>query len=74
MTESDRERLESVHRGIQRSLKCRLHESRTHAVPGEGATDARCMFIGEAPGAKRSGGSPPRQPSHNRQLPQASAA
>jgi DNA polymerase len=47
-----RDTLDSIHRGIQRCLKCRLHETREHAVPGEGPADARCMFIGEAPGAK----------------------
>lgn len=52
MAKSAREQLESIHRGIQRCLKCRLHETREHAVPGEGPADARCMFIGEAPGAK----------------------
>jgi len=30
---------------------CALCEGRTHAVPGEGAPDARVMFIGEGPGA-----------------------
>lgn len=29
---------------------CRLHEERTHAVPGTGSHDADVMFIGEAPG------------------------
>ena len=29
---------------------CPLNEGRTHAVPGEGSSDARVMFIGEAPG------------------------
>ena len=52
MAERAREKLDSIHRGIQRCLKCRLHESREHAVPGEGPGDARCMFIGEAPGAR----------------------
>ncbi len=52
MTESARQKLESIHHGIRRCLKCRLHESREHAVPGEGPADARCMFIGEAPGAR----------------------
>ncbi|MFB3765506.1 MAG: uracil-DNA glycosylase family protein [Methanotrichaceae archaeon] len=31
---------------------CRLCESRTNAVPGEGPKDARIMLIGEAPGAE----------------------
>lgn len=52
MAESARERLKSLHRGVRRCRKCRLHESRTHAVPGEGPADARCMFVGEAPGAR----------------------
>lgn len=30
--------------------KCRLHENRTNAVPGEGASDADVMLIGEGPG------------------------
>jgi uracil-DNA glycosylase family 4 len=30
---------------------CRLHESRTHAVPGEGPADARLVVVGEGPGA-----------------------
>jgi DNA polymerase len=30
--------------------KCRLAESRTNAVPGEGPENARIFFIGEAPG------------------------
>lgn len=29
---------------------CRLSQSRTNAVPGEGREDAQVMFIGEAPG------------------------
>lgn len=29
---------------------CRLSQSRTHAVPGEGPPHARIMFIGEGPG------------------------
>jgi uracil-DNA glycosylase family 4 len=31
--------------------KCKLSESRTHAVPGEGPQHARLMMVGEAPGA-----------------------
>ncbi len=42
----------SLHRGIQKCQKCRLSDTRTHAVPGEGPRTARIMFIGEAPGAK----------------------
>jgi DNA polymerase len=32
--------------------KCRLSNSRTRAVPGEGDKKALVMFIGEAPGEK----------------------
>jgi DNA polymerase len=32
--------------------KCRLCETRTHAVPGEGSHTARIMFVGEGPGEK----------------------
>ena len=32
--------------------KCRLCETRTHAVPGEGNAHARLMFVGEGPGAR----------------------
>lgn len=35
---------------ILRCPDCRLCETRTTAVPGEGPEDARIMFIGEAPG------------------------
>jgi len=35
---------------ITRCPDCRLCETRTRAVPGEGPEDARIMFIGEAPG------------------------
>ncbi len=30
---------------------CPLHQSRTHAVPGEGPADARLVVVGEGPGA-----------------------
>ncbi len=42
--------LESLYEEIKRCTKCRLHQSRTKAVPGEGPENARIMFIGEAPG------------------------
>ena len=31
-------------------MACPLHETRTNAVPGEGPSNARVAFIGEAPG------------------------
>jgi DNA polymerase len=35
---------------IQGCQACSLHFSRSHVVPGEGAADAKVMFIGEGPG------------------------
>lgn len=35
---------------IRVCTKCRLHENRKNAVPGEGNKDANIMLIGEAPG------------------------
>jgi uracil-DNA glycosylase family 4 len=35
---------------IAQCTKCLLHRGRTHAVPGEGPTGAKVMFVGEAPG------------------------
>lgn len=36
---------------VKNCKRCRLCQSRTNVVFGEGATDADLMFIGEAPGA-----------------------
>lgn len=44
--------LAALHERIRRCTKCRLCESRTHAVPGEGRAPARVMIVGEAPGAR----------------------
>ncbi|NHJ12143.1 MAG: uracil-DNA glycosylase [Candidatus Thorarchaeota archaeon] len=46
------EELEKLHAEIARCTNCPLHATRKNAVPGEGAVDARVMFVGEAPGAK----------------------
>lgn len=35
---------------IKTCPRCRLAETRTHAVPGEGISGARLMFVGEGPG------------------------
>lgn len=35
---------------MRRCTKCRLHENRTNAVPGDGDKNADLIFIGEAPG------------------------
>jgi uracil-DNA glycosylase len=43
--------LERLHYGIRACTACRLHRTRTQAVPGAGDVSARIMLIGEAPGA-----------------------
>jgi DNA polymerase len=43
-------RLEQLAEEIRTCVKCPLHESRTHAVPGDGNPRAQVMIIGEAPG------------------------
>src|SRR5256714_12052541 len=35
---------------VANCTKCRLCEGRRHAVPGEGAADARLVVVGEGPG------------------------
>jgi len=42
--------LDDIRARILICVKCPLHRSRTHAVPGEGSCDAEVMFVGEAPG------------------------
>jgi uracil-DNA glycosylase family 4 len=49
------ERKRLMHRldeGIRRCVKCPLHASRTHAVPGEGPVPGDVFILGEAPGGK----------------------
>lgn len=41
-----------VAREVRSCTRCRLAESRTHAVPGQGAADARLFLVGEAPGRR----------------------
>jgi len=43
-------RLVELHAAINSCTTCRLHETRTHAVPGDGPVTARIMAVGEAPG------------------------
>ncbi len=53
MTKQERQgRMHDLDEGIRICMRCPLHQSRTHAVPGEGPVPARIFFIGEAPGAK----------------------
>ncbi|MFC1938002.1 uracil-DNA glycosylase family protein [Chloroflexota bacterium] len=42
--------LSELHQEISNCQLCEIARHRTKAVPGEGAEDARIMFIGEAPG------------------------
>jgi len=42
--------LDAVNREIRDCRLCGLAKDRRYAVPGEGPSDARIMFIGEAPG------------------------
>jgi len=52
MNKQERQRLMSeMDEGIRICVKCPLHQSRTHAVPGEGPVPTKVFFIGEAPGA-----------------------
>ncbi len=44
--------LEELAEEIKVCPKCRLSETRTNAVPGEGSSNARIMFVGEGPGEK----------------------
>jgi uracil-DNA glycosylase family 4 len=52
MKQKEVQKLETLARAARRCTRCRLHESRTHAVPGEGPPTARVMVIGEAPGGQ----------------------
>ena len=42
--------LQALHQQIHTCQECALHRARTNAVPGEGASNASLMFIGEGPG------------------------
>ena len=41
-----------IHARIRACVACRLHETRTQAVPGYGPVEARIMAVGEAPGER----------------------
>jgi uracil-DNA glycosylase len=42
--------LEAVATEVRACTRCRLHEMRTLAVPGEGSPDTEVVFVGEGPG------------------------
>jgi DNA polymerase len=46
----DMNSLEEIARRVRACTDCPLSAGRTHAVPGEGPSDAKVMFIGEGPG------------------------
>ena len=45
------DRLDVVCKSIKECVKCPLAKTRINVVPGEGVSNARLMFVGEAPGA-----------------------
>jgi DNA polymerase len=45
-----RAHLAELNRDILQCKRCRLHESKTHYVPGEGSSRPDILFIGEGPG------------------------
>ncbi len=52
MTEAERRAaLEAVAADVRICTRCRLHEGRTRAVPGEGHPSTEVVFVGEGPGA-----------------------
>jgi uracil-DNA glycosylase family 4 len=42
--------LDAVAAEVAACKRCRLHEGRTNAVPGEGSADTEVVFVGEGPG------------------------
>jgi DNA polymerase len=46
------EDLEAIASAVRECTLCALHETRTQAVPGEGAHDASIFMVGEAPGRR----------------------
>ena len=51
MTDAERQAaLEAIAAEVRDCTRCRLHETRTKAVPGEGNPDTEVVFVGEGPG------------------------
>lgn len=46
------EELKKIHEDFDKTCKCKLKETATQAVFGDGNPDAKIVFIGEAPGKK----------------------
>ncbi len=51
-TEDPAAQLAAIARQVSSCTHCRLSETRTHAVPGEGVASPKVMIIGEAPGGQ----------------------
>jgi len=45
-------RIEDINSGIKRCTRCRLSETRIHALCGEGKLSAKLMLVAQAPGEK----------------------
>ncbi len=45
-----KELIEKIAESVKKCTQCRLHKTRTQAVPGEGNISAKIMFIGQCPG------------------------
>ncbi len=52
MISDKKTRLDQLESNIKVCTKCRLCETATNAVPGEGNCNAELVFVGEAPGAQ----------------------
>ena len=51
MTHAERRAaLAAVAAEVRSCTRCRLHQTRTNAVPGEGHPDTEVVFVGEGPG------------------------
>ncbi len=51
MTEAERRAaLEQIAAEVSACTRCRLHQTRTRAVPGDGHPDTEVVFVGEGPG------------------------
>jgi DNA polymerase len=54
-----RQALDAIAAEVRVCTKCRLHETRTRAVPGEGDPDTEVVFVGEGPGFNEDRGGRP---------------
>jgi DNA polymerase len=54
-----RQALDAIAAEVRVCTKCRLHETRTRAVPGEGDPETEVVFVGEGPGFNEDRGGRP---------------